>query len=285
MPVVTGSTNGIRRRIDVRARGAFLALARRVTPYVAVERDGATFLFPSSDPGVGRTAFLSGANPEFEALDRAVAILRARGLAGAGTTFVDVGANIGTTTLPAVLRHGYGRAVCFEPEPENVPILTANAALNAVLDRVEIVEAAVSDRSDRVPFGRGPRTASGRRTGVGNLGRSDGEVLFVDVVTLGEALSERGIDPTDVGLLWIDVQGHEGHVLAGARAIVDAGVPFVFALRHKKLRKAGGVDLLLESAAARRWMVDLRDADAEPEPAEGLSERVRRGPNTDILVF
>jgi hypothetical protein len=35
------------------------------------------------------------------------------------------------------------------------------------------------------------------------------------------------IDPDEVGLVWIDTQGHEPHVLRGATAMLKAGVPVV----------------------------------------------------------
>jgi FkbM family methyltransferase len=210
--------------------------------------DGRTFLFSTREAGLGRTIFVSG---------------------------------------PALLRHGFGRALCCEPEADNVPLLGANVALNRVANRVEVVEAAVSDLAGRASFGRGPETQHGRRTGIGSLHRSVAGTATVDVevVTLGESLATRGISPREVGLLWIDAQGADGHVLRGGRALTDAGVPVVFALRSKQLREAGGVDPLLERLAGYSWSVDLRLPGAVPVPTEGLAERVQRTPNTDLLVF
>lgn len=59
-----------------------------------------------------------------------------------GGVFVDVGANIGTQTLYALLFGGFERAVCFEPVPENAWLLRLNTFLNGLSDRVTVIEAA-----------------------------------------------------------------------------------------------------------------------------------------------
>jgi precorrin-6B methylase 2 len=58
-----------------------------------------------------------------------------------GDTFFDVGANIGTVTLPVA---GTGRAEClaFEPERHNAARLAENVALND-LANVTVIEAAM----------------------------------------------------------------------------------------------------------------------------------------------
>lgn len=271
--------------MSVAARRAFLRLARRATPYLGVERHGSMFVVSTGDGGVGRTAFLSGANPEFAALDRAIVLLRERGQAQPGSVFVDVGANIGTTTVPALARHGFGRALAFEPEPENVPLLRANVALNGLDERVVVVPAAVSEAPGRSSFGRGTHTRRGRRAGAGGLARRGDERVEVDVVTLDESLATHAIAPEEVGLVWIDVQGHEGHVLAGAARLLAARPPVVVALRPRKLAKAGGRELLLESLDGYDALLDLRDPAADVRDADELEALLRGGAATDVVAF
>jgi FkbM family methyltransferase len=269
----------------VATRRLFLGTARHVSPYVSVAHADGVFLVATHDAGVGRTTFLSGANPEFRNLERTVSVLREHGLHRRGTTFVDVGANIGTTTVPALLRHGYGRALCFEPDPDNAAVLAATLALNDLLGRAEVVRAAVSDVAGRASFGRGPLTRLGRRGGVGSLARADGASIDVDVVTLDDALAARGSEPVDVGLVWVDTQGHEGHVLDGASRLVAAGVPLVLAIRPAKLRKTGGADRLLARIEGYETAVDLRDEASAPIAPDELRTRARKGAPTDVLLF
>jgi len=252
-----------------------------MSPYVAFEHPDGTFLVSTSDPGLGRPLFANRDRAEFRVLESALSFVEARGIV------IDVGANIGTTAVSALVRHGYTRALCYEPEPENVAILRANIALNGLTGSAEVIEAAVSDTPGRACFGRGPTTRAGRRTGVGSLGRSGGGgAIEVEVVTIDDELGRLGIAPQDVGLLWIDAQGHEGHVLRGARRLLDGRrIPLVFALRPGKLSKAGGVEPLLEVTAGYEAFVDLRDPEQPKAPIAGLAGRVQRRPGTDILLF
>jgi FkbM family methyltransferase len=101
---------------------------------------------PTWDRNIGRRLFVNRERLEMRVLERVCRVLAERGLAPSTelTTIVDVGANIGTTTVPAVARHGFGLAVAVEPESRNAMLLRLNARLNHVEDRVVSVEAAAS---------------------------------------------------------------------------------------------------------------------------------------------
>ena len=109
------------RRRTSRSEGAFFDQALEYMQYAGVETRGGRFVVATSDRHMGRSLFVKAARPEFKALDRAVSIVEI--LLGEsaviGRLFVDVGANIGTTTIPALVAHRFGSAVCCEPEEEN----------------------------------------------------------------------------------------------------------------------------------------------------------------------
>ncbi len=265
-------------------------------PAVAsVELAGAVVLLPARDEGIARRLGWSAKRPEFVVLERALRVLRSHGLAAPGSAFVDVGANLGTTTLPAITAHGFGRAVAVEPDPESARHLRASVALNGLDDRVAVVEAAAADVSGRMSFGRG-RSAKGEwSSGVGSLSRAakTDDAIEVAVVTVDEVLGANAIPSSEVGLLWIDAQGHEGHVLAGAADLVTAGVPIVLAYRPKKIRRGGGRPHLDEALTGYDTVVDLRrpslkdDPGWQPElrPASQLDDMPLRSRSTDVLVF
>jgi FkbM family methyltransferase len=222
-----------------------------------------------------------------------VELLRESGAAPDGRVFVDVGANIGTTTLPALARYGFERAIAVEPEPENVRLLRANAALNRLDQRVVVVEAAVGSSPGRAAFRRGKQTRHGWRAGAGSLLKADRSGgPEIEIVTVDGVLAELGVDPASVGLLWLDVQGYEGHALAGATGLIDAGVPVVFASRPRKLAKAGKLDELVERIATGYTQVaDLRPTAAvegwqpAPRPAIEIEGLLQARATTDILAF
>lgn len=126
-----------------------------------------------------------------------------------GGTFVDVGANIGTQTVYALMFGGFDRAVCFEPHPKNVRLLKTNMLINGLQDRVTIIEAAAGRESGTAALYIEPQNSGGHSLAINHNGAS----ISVPVVQVESTLASLGV--SDIGLAWIDVEGHEGEVLAG----------------------------------------------------------------------
>jgi FkbM family methyltransferase len=261
----------------------FFRLAEGFTPYVTAEIDGLLLLLPTHDRSRGKL-FWKRALKEQPALDRALAELERAGIPFAGTTFVDVGANIGTTTL-AALRAGFTAVIACEPELENVRLLRANVALNGERDRVRVHRVAVSDRAGTVTLDVVPG-----RTGLSYVVSDSEAPLRGQPQEVPAARLDDLVDPGDVGLLWIDVEGHEGRVLAGARRLVERSIPLVLELNPKGLRRTGGSDVLAD-VLRRHYthLLDLRTEGSEVVPSDAIGELVRerdvRGRATDLLAF
>jgi FkbM family methyltransferase len=247
---------------DRTRRSAFLAEAKGFTPYVAATVGDELFVFRTDDHGVGKAMFLNGWRNDLSGLDTALARLPEYGVhLSDEPMFVDVGANIGTTTVMALRRHGFGSAVSIEPAPENFRTLRINLIANDVDTRVRAIAAAVSDAEGQVSF-----DVSRPSSGAYRIARADADTagtVTVDVVTLDGLVARGVIDPERVGLLWVDAVGYEGKVLAGASALLEAGVPAVIAVRQN-LRlnpetRAAATGLL---AAHYTDVVDLRHLQA-----------------------
>ena len=212
-------------RQRAQSRSAFLDEAAAITPYVAVGIGDELFFVPSGDAGVGRRVFVDGWRSDMTVLERAVGQL---GPPPDGAVFVDVGANIGTTTVMALRRHGFASAVAIEPSPENFKTLRINLVANGIDARVEALPVAASDREGEFPFKAGkPNTGGHRLAGQ----KSKSSSFTVQTVTL-DGLVERGtIDVTRAGLVWVDAVGHEAKVLGGATKLLEAGIPVVTAIK------------------------------------------------------
>ena len=76
-------------------------------------------------------------------------------------TILDVGAHIGTFTMYAAAHAKNARVIAFEPEPSNAAVLRKNIAVNHVEDRVQAVEAAVSNKNGTATFHLTTASASG----------------------------------------------------------------------------------------------------------------------------
>lgn len=291
-------------------RLAFLEEARRYAPYLGVEAGGARFLIATDDRGVDRHLFLKQARPEFKVLSRAVAIVEI--LTGedaiAGRQLVDVGANIGTTTIHALVSLRFGMAVSCEPHVDSFRLLRANVALNDLDERVRPLRVAVSSAEGAAQLVvLSGRAGAGwialdrdriRKARAARAEPADISVVDVETVTL-DGLTEAGvIDREQVGMVWIDVEGHEGHVLEGAGRLADRGVPIVFEFHPRGLAERGD-STKVHSVAEQSYthFVDVRRPQTgrprfELEPVtelRRLGERLLDTPGpgrfTDVLLM
>lgn len=276
------ATNRNGRRIPMLRRRAF-DLARTVTPVVSVTSGGISYFVSTSDRAIGRELFALRQFDE-RVMERAMHLVSRHTAAGdealpggpsrlplAGTIFVDVGANIGTATIPALLRFGAARALAFEPDERSFRLLRHNLLENDLTERVVAERAAVWDEPGVAVFetvdsnwGDGRvRTTPGPVPG--SFQEDQRTTTEVPLVTLDAFVAEHGVEPGRIGLLWVDAQGAEFHVLNGARSILSSGVPVVMEYWPYGLRRAGGLRELSGLVAEHYTsIVDLR-----LEPASG----------------
>jgi FkbM family methyltransferase len=258
------------------ARGTYYDEAASFTPLVAVETVGGLFLLDTNDAHVGRSLFSKGNRGELRVLRRALCILEEIGQADRARagTFIDVGANIGTTTVPALYENGFTRALALEPEPRNVRLLRLNIAINGFADRVQVLRTAVSNAC-----GTGHLRVFIDRWGIHEIAGDDDtkssseseEVVEVELVTL-DSVAERSLYEADgTGLLWIDAEGHEGHILQGATRLVSEGTPVILEVQPSKLNSQGGLDFLRAAANDHyTHFVDMRHVSGEPGSERGI---------------
>ena len=136
-----------------------------------------------------------------------------------GEVFVDVGAHIGTYTIPIAKKVGeMGKVVSFEPHPKSIDLLERNIVLNQI-NNVVLIKHPVSDSIKKVLFrlSKDPPT-SGIETDDKNE-----SVIEMDAIDLDTALSEQKL--TRIDWLKIDVEGKELDVLKGSKNILKKYSP------------------------------------------------------------
>jgi FkbM family methyltransferase len=265
----------------------FLQTAADETSHLAVERDGAVFFLPTRQKsGIDRILKLEW--KEQRHLQRALqAIQRAGGLPG--SIFLDVGAHVGTTAITAVRRFGFEEALAFEPEAENYRLLRANVSMNGLEQRIRTFNVAISNRVGAAELKVRPSFGSKHRL-VETAGPGETTVA-VDLTTLDTLAANSTLNPKEVGLLWLDVEGHELETMEGAGTILRRSVPIVMEFIPRALRGEGKLDGL-EAMLAEHYThaVDLRhhpDGRLELLPLGKLAavaDRYERG-FTDLLVL
>jgi len=155
-----------------------------------------------------------------------------------GSTFVDVGANIGVYAGWASRLVGPGgRVMAFEPVPATRDYLEHVIALNH-LDNLQLIPKAVGAQSGTVTLWVLPR-ASGLTTALPPTAGSAAQPVEVPLTTLDDELAARG-GPAPA-LVKIDVEGLEIAVLQGAARTLAGPTPpaVVFETHGPYLVRAG----------------------------------------------
>jgi FkbM family methyltransferase len=162
-----------------------------------------------------------------------------------GRTFVDVGANRGTWTLPA--SRMFAEVHAFEPVAAVAEILRQAAPAN-----VTVHELALSDHEGTGRFavpiyqGRAITTRATLEDDV-NVGFDDETVHEVRLARL-DSLGLRDID-----VVKIDVEGHEGAAIEGARETIDRERPSLV-VEIEERHHAGQSEAIIERLTSRGYL-------------------------------
>jgi FkbM family methyltransferase len=174
--------------------------------------------------------------------------LRGRSLRPGARVF-DIGAHQGVVAMMLAREvSASGHVLAVEPNPHNASVALKNRDLNG-MTQIDVLEAAVSDRSGTIVFNHG-------LDGQLDDGTGSGGRMSVASVTLDE-LAQRHTMPAFV---MIDVEGAECMVLKGGTNVLQSGADFAVEVHvNVGLEKLGGsVDQLLSFFPADRFTVTAR---------------------------
>jgi FkbM family methyltransferase len=134
-----------------------------------------------------------------------------------GDQYVDIGANIGMTSLMAsCLIGGNGRGLAFEPNPEVFTRLKRHFTLNHV-SNIEAIPVALSNLETEMNL-----VVPSRFSGLGSLtpGQERAGKSFKVQAVRGHSYLDR-LDPGKPTIIKIDVEGHEVKALSGIEQFLD----------------------------------------------------------------
>jgi FkbM family methyltransferase len=282
----------------IRGGNDFFELARFYTETVEAPGNNFPFFVSSRDTTISRVLF-GGSDFDLDVMNDAIRALVS--VTGAHPLrqrhLIDVGANIGTTSVYAAKLYEADRVTAIEPSRVNAKLARCNATLNDVADRITVHQCAATNVAGGAELSLSTTHLGDHRvvaTGAERVGQVQPEPAVVSVRAI--TLDDLDIDPASVGLIWIDTQGHEGHVLDGAHQLLRAGPPLVLEYAPDMLQRAKGLDLL-EDVLAEHY---TRFADAEesfrPRPIADLQnlrstyqgrarEHFRGEGFTDLIVW
>ena len=128
---------------------------------------------------------------------------------------IDLGANIGLTSLWLAKRYGASRVIAVEPSTLNAHIARINLEANNI--HADVLEAAVGAEDGTVLFDQGPGATNGRVVDYDDpskKGSSTPAQTAIKMVSMATILKLLPEDAT-VDLLKVDIEGGEENLLSG----------------------------------------------------------------------
>lgn len=233
-----------------------------------------------ADAAIGRSLRDHGRWEEEDVVEVVRFLRRTRGFEP--QVFVAAGANIGTCLLRALRGGMFPSGVGVEMDSDNFRLLEANVALNISGRRPLLINVALGDTVGEAVMERSPDNFGDHRIRAGHAiagGRFDEHRRMqatVMMTTLDTLERDHGLYLDDSALIWIDTQGYEGHVLAGAAGILSrprSETPaIVCELWPYGIERAGGRDRLFTFLACCGPIHDIRAPRWQSSPPLTIAE-------------
>ena len=201
--------------------------------------DGCRYIVNSSDQTIGRDVYRSKKSFDSQNLERSLQLLGVQ-----KSMLLDVGANIGTIGIYAVSQGLVEKCIAFEPEPRNFNLLRANVQLNQLSDQFELHNLALAgDDLGELLFELSPSNFGDHRVSISKKPGLNNEQSREKIMVRTDSL-DRLVCKTDLDgcILFMDTQGFEGHILSGARNLINHGVPIVTEFCPYLLARSQGLD-------------------------------------------
>jgi FkbM family methyltransferase len=223
-------------------------LARATRAELIVRSKQGLLAVSTRDTFIGRDLFSKGSY-QFDLTCKVFAFLRERRVSpfSAEGVVLDIGANNGVISIGMLLNHQMGAAIGIEPDPSNHALLKRNIAMNNLDSRYTALQVAASNRTGNVEFElshynfgdhrvRSPATSAVSEPNA----EAARKVITVSARPI-DVLIETLPAPLQsaISLVWIDVQGHEGHVFEGGKRLFSRPVPVVSEIWPHAIKRSG----------------------------------------------
>jgi len=219
-------------------------------------------------------------------------------------TFFDIGANIGTHLVYALKEARYLEGFGVEPDVNNYRLLVCNVLLNGLEGRTSLFNLALSDDAGWAELELSTENFGDHRIRSAvdkhavTFGENGRKTYQVPMMHAGRWIDDVARDPKGT-LIWVDTQGHEGHVFRcflGDQAYV-APQYMVAEFWPYGLERSGGKNAYLEYLAQCDAVYDINAenwAQSSPVSVDSLTARYDKMlaettavhyPHTDLLCI
>ena len=146
---------------------------------------------------------------------------------------IDVGAYIGTHSIPLASIPGVEKVVAIEPEAQNFSALQTNIKTNDLSNKIIAVRMGAFSKNGKMTLFKSEGGSSGNSLVVKPMIIL--EKQEVEVKRLDDILAELGLNVEKVSFVKVDTEGAEMHVFRGAKKIMKSHPKIVFeALEERK---------------------------------------------------
>ena len=213
--------------------------------HITIETRNGLVTFDSKDKAVGKHIFFRR-EYDIDEVSQTVQLLIDNGYVDSQKpgTALNVGANIGLIAL-ALKRHSiFERVLAFEPVPSNFAILVENIGQNGYSDEIECLEMALSDTDGEITMELSGENFGDHRVRSseekGHFHEERRETITVKTRRLDSLIAIGKFEEEPPGLVWMDIQGHDGDFYLGAKEIIRRyQVPVVSEFWPYGIRRAG----------------------------------------------
>lgn len=184
---------------------------------------------------------------EERTLARLIEWATARGHLARAQTILEIGANIGSTTLRFTQMTSC-HIIAVEPVPRTLALLKQNLAQNHMRERVTLIERAVSETDGQAEMLVPLSAYGGAEIFVPNVTRPEAifknacETIVIQTTRVDTLLRELKVNPAAIAFVWCDVQGSEGAVIATGELLWRAGVPLWAEIAPRLLERQRGLE-------------------------------------------
>lgn len=213
-------------------------------PYVSVFDGKHNFLFNSKDNVILNSEFINHGFEESNLYN--FFCLSKKFYHNPSGIFLEVGGNVGTTTIKALDNNDVSKVITFEPATENYKMLKINKILNGYdNNKIEIYQKAVSNKSGGfLEIGICEENFGDCRIEINK--HTDRKTEKVSVISIDDFICENNIDIKDIGFMWVDTQGFDVFVMDGAKKILESKIPVMIEFWPKVLKENNALDLQFE---------------------------------------
>jgi FkbM family methyltransferase len=262
---------------------------------LCLTRRGWTWHLPLADDEIASHIYVHGEFNEGE-VARVIDYLDAepalRDMIGGTKGMLDIGANYGSASLYFGRSGKFREIHAIEPDPVNFAILKQNITANGLTGIIRAHRIALNDRDGTAILNLSERNLGDHYIGdgVGDLEtKSERAAASVACLTLDSFLEKNRIEMKTIGLIWIDVQGHEGHILGSSEKLRANPVPIHAEIWPYGLNRSGGMDRFLHFAkTAYGYFIELETKRPRRRSIAELENLIKslgsRGRFTDILI-